>query len=998
MDLPLTRLARAGFTDLATARDAVAAAAGRWGTPVDALLDALAETADPDRALERAEALAARAPDDVLPLLADAGARERLLAVLGASEGLAAFALRHPDQLDVLARDRNAPLEAGEATREIVDAARRALADRSPGARGRDSAAEDAFSAVRVAYRRRLLELAAWDLTLAEPASGISEVGAALADLAAAALDAGLVVAREEAAGTGAGRFPAHEVAATRLAIVGMGKAGARELNYVSDVDVLFVADSDDEALATPRALEIATRLAQLTMRAMDALALEPALWQVDANLRPEGRDGALVRTIDSYRAYYERWAAGWEFQALIKARPLAGDRTLGAAFVDVVDPLVWSRSAEVDFVGAVQAMRERVTASVPPDEVERHVKLGPGGLRDVEFTVQLLELVHGREDVDVRRRSTLSGLAALTRGGYVGRAEAAELGADYRLLRLLEHRIQLTRLRRTHLMPTDEAELRALARASRLAPTAEGLLERWSATKRRVRGLHERLFYRPLLRAVAESDLSLTDRAAAERLAALGFADPRGALAHIAALTTGVSRRAAIQRTLTPVVLEWLATGADPDQGLTAFRRISDELGSSPWFLRLLRDSSVAAERLCRVLSGSRFASELLVRDPGSVSWLGDDGELVPRGEELLADEVDAILARHPEPDRAASALRALRRRETLRLALSSVLGFCTVRELGEGLTAVVESLISGVVRALHSAGEDDGIRFAVIAMGRFGGREMGLGSDADVLWVHEDAREDPEAAASTARRMVERVAALVADPRLPLELDAELRPEGRSGTLVRSLRAYRAYYERWSVTWEAQALVRARGVAGDPGLVAAFTELADPIRRPMTLSDDQVREIRRTKARVESDRLPRGADPSRHLKLGRGSLSDVEWLVQLIQLQHAHAVPGLATTSTLGALDAARAAGLISADDADRLAEAWTLASRIRSALVLVTSRASDVLPSDRTTLESVARILELPRGAATELETRYLKVTRRARAVFERLFSAEVAGQRG
>ena len=342
-----------------------------------------------------------------------------------------------------------------------------------------------------------------------------------MADLAAAALDASLAIARATT------RFPADEVAGTRLAIIGMGKAGARELNYVSDVDVIFVAGG--AGIPDERAVEIATRLAMDTMRGIQELALEPPLWEVDANLRPEGKDGALVRTLDSHRAYYERWAKNWEFQALLKARPLAGDRRAWATrFVEMVAPRVWGSASHEGFVESVQRMRERVTENIPAAEVDVQLKLGPGGLRDVEFTIQLLQLVHGQADPGVRQPATLDALDALARGGYIGREEAAEFARDYRFLRLLEHRLQLSRLRRTHLMPRDENALRVLARATGLHSTAAALIEDWRRTQHAVRSLHERLFYRPLLSAVAalpDGGISLTSEQAEARLAAIGFA-----------------------------------------------------------------------------------------------------------------------------------------------------------------------------------------------------------------------------------------------------------------------------------------------------------------------------------------------------------------------------------------------------------------------------------------------------------------------------------------
>jgi glutamate-ammonia-ligase adenylyltransferase len=285
------------------------------------------------------------------------------------------------------------------------------------------------------------------------------------------------------------------------------------------------------------------------------------------------------------------------------------------------------------------------------------------------------------------------------------------------------------------------------------------------------------------------------------------------------------------------------------------------------------------------------------------------------------------------------------------------------------------------------------------VVAMGRQGGREIGYGSDADVIYVHRPFPDaDPRAAQKQAMEIVTSLSGLLTQPLKPavlaervLQLDADLRPEGKSGPLVRSLESFAEYYRRWALVWEWQALLRARPMAGDDGLAADFMELVDSVRYPEELSQADIREIRRIKARVEAERLPRGADPSRHLKLGRGGLSDVEWLVQFLQLQHAAQHPELRTTSTLGALGAAAGLGLIPHGEAALLADAWRLASRIRSANVVWTGRASDMLPSSRRDLEAVARWCGYAPGQASALEERYLQLTRRTRHVFEERFYA-------
>ncbi|MGX1585767.1 bifunctional [glutamine synthetase] adenylyltransferase/[glutamine synthetase]-adenylyl-L-tyrosine phosphorylase [Microbacterium sp. NPDC055502] len=980
----LSALARIGFSELSEAAASLAELESLLDRPRAGLLDGMG-AADPDAAVRGLLRVARRDPEAVRPLVDDAETRRTVWRVFGASTGLAEFFLRHPAQLSVLSEPVSA-LPSADALRSRLLAA----VDASDGVAAAGD--DDAVVAVRVAYRRELAAIAAFDLAHERPEDAVPAVAAALADLAGAALEAALAVARARLrASTGH-----DELAATRLAIIGMGKAGARELNYVSDVDVIFVAGTADDAVASEaRAIDIATRLARETMRALSAIEVEPPLWEVDAALRPEGKQGALVRSLASHAAYYDRWAKGWEFQALLKARPLAGDPVLGAEYIAAVQPLVWSSAAREEFVENVQRMRERVMEHIDPEDAPYQLKLGAGGLRDIEFTVQLLQLVHGLTDETLRTRGTLESLDALVDGGYIGRADAATFAADYRVLRLMEHRLQLRELSRTHLMPRTPAGRRFLARATGLADSGDAIWARWEAVRREVREIHTRLFYRPLLSAVAglpEEERTLSLEQAHDRLAAIGFRDPAGALRHIGALTRGLSRKATIQRHLMPIMVRWFADGSDPDYALLAFRRISERLGDTSWFLRMLRDSSGAAESLTRLLSSSRYIGELLEWIPESVAWLDSTERLRPRGAEALDEEARAIQTRHETVADALRAVRALRRRELLRTAMGAVLDVLTIEEVATALTDITAATIQAGLRAVMREvvpPEDAALDFAVIAMGRFGGGELGFGSDADVLYVYDANGVDPQRAEKLATKIVAGLREHLTDHRLPLELDAGLRPEGRNGPLVRSFDAYTAYYRRWSLSWEAQALLRAQGVAGSVKLIARFTELADSIRYPDTVDLQGLREIKRIKARVEGERLPQGTDPRRHLKLGPGTLSDVEWLVQLLQLQHAAEVPGFRTTSTLRALDAAVAAGLVEEEDAERLRAAWLLSSRLRSAITLLTGQTSDVLPADRRQLDALARLLGYPNRAATQLEEDYLGVTRRARRTFEHLF---------
>ena len=1070
---PRTRLVRAGFAEVDRASsclhdEALSRLLPCAQEPSDdggldpvraRLVEEISRTADPDLALLSLVRLAcAVGPDgeELRVLLSPLGAerentdladpvvgparetqardehRRRLLAVLGASRALGDFLASHPDHLAALetAHAIDAPCQAPVGA--VLEEAVAAVLNADDGGCAR---LEAATAAMRVAYRDRLLAIAADDLTSSDPLGHIPVVVERMTRLADAALEAGLMIAR-------AGVGPRAEAVA--LAVIAMGKTGARELNYVSDVDVVYVvgpasppgASGASGAAGGPvdedELVRLGTELAVGLARATSATGREPPLWPLDTALRPEGKDGALVRTLESHVTYYERWASSWEFQALLKARPCAGDVRLGAAYARAVEPFVWRASSRENFVDDARAMRRRVeNESGRVGREDRRIKLGPGGLRDVEFTVQLLQLVHGRGDTRLHVRSTLSALAELSAAGYVGRSDAAELDSCYRLLRLLEHRSQLYRLQRTHDLPSGGDDLRRLGRGidRSVMGEPEALWATFTAVRRRVRALHEEIYYRPLLTVAATlsaDEMTLSPQAARERLKAVGYLDPDGALRHIHALTEGVSRRAAIQRQLLPVMIGWLGRGPDPDNGLLSFRLLSERIGGTHWYLAMLRDSRAAAQSLCHVLSGARWTTERLAERPESIAWLDDVGELTARDPAVLRSEVRSLLRRRvltadDEPGleeqatEAVHAVMSVRTRELVRAALADSLDGVDPERTARILTDATDALLDGVLSlatgmtialrdgatAVASGPRDDGTwpgalaRHAVIAMGRLGGAETAYASDADVLFVH-DARPgaDPRAAADEAEVVARRVVRLLsqAQPH-PFEVDADLRPEGRQGPMSRSLDSYADYYERWSAVWERQALLRARACAGDPGLGRAFEELVAPLRwSPDGLDDNDVREIRRLKARMEAERLPRGTVPARHLKLGPGGLSDVEWATQVLQLQHAARVPGLRTTSTLAALSAARKAGLLTeAEEAD-LRGAWLLASRVRAATVLGTGRDHgervEVLPSGLREIRLVGRLVGMAPGRERELEDLYRRRARHARRVVERI----------
>lgn len=963
---PVGEFARRGFSSANAAARVWERWAERLGAEPPLDLAVFEPVADRDLALDSLERLEAAAPELFREIIADAAWLHRLVLVLGASSVLAQTLVRHPEETRVLAAELRPRGPTG-------------WRDFFTGRIHLDGvvASGDADE-LRLANRVALIQIAARDLACSAPEELVHEIAAELSHVADVVLDLSLAFARAE--------VPGWEKA--RLAVLALGKAGALELNYISDVDVVYAVEPA-EGVTVDEAVAVTTKLAAAQARLCSAHTAEGSIWPVDAGLRPEGKAGPLVRTLDSYRAYYAKWAKNWEFQAMLRARPAAGDMELARQFVDRIWPLVWQAGERPDFLHEVRAMRERVISLIPARHADREIKLGSGGLRDTEFSVQLLQLVHGRADERIRAQGTLDGLTALIDTGYIGRSDGAELGRAYRFQRVLEHRIQLRRLRRTHLVPDDDEALTQVARSMSLS--RDDLEQQWRDSSRRVRRLQRRLFFSPLLDAVARvrtDELQLSTEAARTRMRALGFADPQSGLSHLRALTAGTNRGTEIQRQLLPAMLQWFADGPNPDFGLLAFRQLSEALGTSSWYLRALRDEGYMAQRLARVCSSSRYVVDLLKRAPEHIRMLASTDDLRPRSVEELGAAMTRAVDRHDDLERAVASVRALRRAELGRVALSDVLGHADLRAVGTALSDLASATVEAGLQLARR--EIKAPPVGVIALGRWGGYEMSYSSDADCMFVVPDGTEGEDLTRAT--DLIRRAADLIGKPGPDpaLVIDTDLRPEGKDGPQVRTVSSYLTYYEKWAATWEAQMLLRARHGAGERTLADDVLGQLAWFRYPEGgLTRAQTGEIQKLKSRMEKERIPRGVPRERHLKLGPGGLSDVEWTVQLLQLRHAHEHPGLRTTSTLDALALLARLSLLPASSAGRLSEAWYRASMLRDAIMLVRGRAADAMPSDTRELAAIALLLGYQPGEVSRLVDDTRRLLRRAAAVVGEVF---------
>jgi [glutamine synthetase] adenylyltransferase / [glutamine synthetase]-adenylyl-L-tyrosine phosphorylase len=747
------------------------------------------------------------------------------------------------------------------------------------------------------------------------------------------------------------------------IAVIGMGKLGGRELNYASDIDVLFV---EGDARQARSVLDVARRCCR-----------------VDANLRPEGRDGALTRSIESYATYWDRWAQPWEFQALLKAVPVAGDPEIGRRWASAASDALWGRRFDADDLRSLRVLKERAEAEVLRRGLaEREVKRAPGGIRDIEFAVQVLQLVHGRTDPDLRSPTTLTALAEMRAGGYVARDDADGLVDAYRFLRRVEHALQIEDDQQTHTLPTDRDHRRRVARVLGYRGTPESdatdAFDRDLARQRNVvRRIHERLYFRPLLDALAGAGRMSPD-AAATALASFGFADADRTRAAVRELTRGLTRSSRMMQQLLPLVLDWLSTSPDPDLGLLGLRKLASGEQRTMELANAFRDSPEVARRLCQVLGTSGLLGDTLAANPDLIVRLADVDRLQTLDQGALVDSAERALDWRTDVDDRQQALRRWRERHLLGVAARDVFGAADVVTVGADLGALAEASVAAGLASLEPK-----VPFAVVALGRFAGGELSYASDLDVLFVHEGSTPADHEEGLRVAAGLRRFLAGPTPARRIYVVDSDLRPEGRQGALSRTTDGYAAYYDRWALTWERQAMARARPIAGDPDLGARFLELLDHAvwGHPFTAEDE--REVRRMKARIERERIPPGEDPEFHLKLGRGSLSDIEFTVQLLQMR-----TGTRPPSTMGALDQLASAGVVSGEDADVLRAAYRFCERTRNRWWLVGSAPSavDALPQRPDDLLHLARSLDTN---AARLRDEYRRVTRRARRVVERLF---------
>ena len=888
----------------------------------------------------------------------DATFRARLLRLGAWSQALADAVVREPALLGLI-RDGAEPISRPELRAQVLAA----VQDRGSKAEKLDT--------LRAMRRREFVRIGLLDMDSAtwRDEADFGLVVRQISDLAQEMVSATLQVLAPDSRG---------------FCVLLMGKGGARELNYSSDIDLIFLHENQ------PAADAIGAEL----LRELNAQTGAGWLYRVDMRLRPDGRSGALVTPLGYALSYYESFAAPWEWQALIKCRVIAGDARLGRRFRRFARGVTWARRADDEHLRAIVAMKKRSEAT-PDGSDARNVKSGPGGIRDMEWIVQQLQMMLGPTHPRARAKPTLRALQVLLELGAVSFEEANALRSGYLFARVAEHRLQIWAEQAVRVLPDSTREKAALAR--RLGCTLRGeaaarwLDEEHARHQSEIRELCRKMFW-----GWRESE--------DEPILPLGFDSPesRARLQRLEAGTELSPLPAPLSRQIRaalPGALKYLSAASAPERALANLERLCEASGNRLSLLRSLSDSPELARAIFTLLGGAKDLGETLIRHPELLD-MAAQRPLLARGRGWEEIRSDCRSYCSVFRDRRA-ALRRWKSREMLRIALRDLAVDASplevTREISDVCRAALELAVEETGRALRPASEN--IEFAVLGLGKLGGGEMHPASDADVLWAHEPFggfERGGEIAQAWALQASKYLGESLEDGEAPgpiFEIDARLRPEGRSGALAPSLEGYRKYFERPSgglAVWERQALTRARFLAGDARLGAALLALIRHVAFPEDWRAEWSAELRHIKARVENERSKSSKRADIYdVKLGRGTLSDIEWCAQWTALKHGARHVELQTPNTLRALDAAARVQVLAEQDVAILGAAYRFFRRAEVRLHTALEVRGSALQAGSAEWKAWARAVFPAREDAEEaFGAAWSEHSERVRRVFEQV----------
>ncbi|ORJ58551.1 bifunctional [glutamate--ammonia ligase]-adenylyl-L-tyrosine phosphorylase/[glutamate--ammonia-ligase] adenylyltransferase [Geothermobacter hydrogeniphilus] len=994
-----------------------------------AIANDAAATADPDQALNNLERLSGSLPkEELMPVLRQPDERRQLLTILGASAFLSSILCRKNEYFH--------DLFVGGSLTAACDREEMLVQLRQKIPVGSDFAALQ--KGLREFKYHQVLRIGGRDLCgLAD----FQQTGAELSDLAAACLQRAFEICdmllRDE---YGAPLLETEDETCpleAEFTILGMGKLGGRELNFSSDIDLIYFYSSERGRTAGHpdrpgggRQISLHQyfcKLSEQIGRALGQVTGDGFVFRVDLNLRPEGSRGELATPLRGAEAYYESWGQSWERTALLKARPVAGSISLGERLLKSLEPFIYRRYLDYGMVEDMRGMKQRIDQSLARrQEADTNLKLGRGGIREIEFFIQALQVVHAGKNPRLRVRNSLDALDQLLAEGLIPERDHVALREAYIFLRNTEHRIQMVQEGQTHSLPSRPEELRALARRSGFADAAAFLTE-LQRHRDAVAELFHSLFYtsdeelgsgiRPEIGVLLDEN---TDPDfVKDLLEENGFRNPDGAFESLQILRHGPPHNPMAPRSrrqlekLAPQLLQAVIDSPEPDMALGNLENFVVALRARATFFSLLAQNPEVITRLVNLFATSQFLSRIFIQSPQVLdSLVSHDAVRIKELDDFRRDlRVQLEMVDHYEDQ--LDALRRFRKEEMLRIALNDMHGLAlqgqTARQLSELAEACLEAAVELARQellprfGLPFTGDGEPAGFVILGMGKLGGRELNYHSDLDLIFVYRGEGEtrpvegtDPgrfrvqsnrEYFSRLAQRIIS-VLTLVTREGKVYEIDARLRPSGNQGPLVTSLDAFERYHQESAQLWERQALTKARAMAGPEDLVTELTRLVDNILYQQPLPENAAEEIRRLRQRMETE-IAREDDAHFNIKTGRGGMVDVEFLTQYLQLKHGARHPELRSQNTLQTLQSLADLGLLTETENQLLSSGYKFLRRLENRLRLVHDQSINELSGDPAYLRKLARRLGYPekpkKPEVTFLED-YRAVTGNIRTIFE------------
>lgn len=930
--------------------------------------------------------LAEQSPESLKRILRDRAAGADLIFCLGSSETVATeISAAGPEWANEFIRARSETIDTllSAMRCDPIDAPDRQLAG----------------SALGRFKRRMFVRIAMADLLDRIDVAGTARAMSALADeciRTALALATRFLGARADAIG--------------RFCVLAMGKLGANELNLSSDVDLIYLLEPSGSADAT----EAAARLGESFTEILSA-----GCFRIDLRLRPGGRFAPLVTPIEGALGFYQNLGQTWERAALLRARPVAGALEIGHHLISELKTFVYRSYLDFDTLRQLRVMKHQIEAELSsPAMIERNIKLGRGGIRELEFIVQALTLIYGGRDPRLRMPETIAAIEKLESLGYLPAEHAHDLASAYLFLRDVEHKLQVVAGLQTHVLPVEEAAMHALAARMGFGKQP-GALAELNAGLKKHRALGATLFRETLAGGEDESAISvsasaqsawntaLEPRACEPFLRDLGFTRPQESSRHLELLARGPShaltspRRRELLDRLGPMLLDEMREQPDPDLALMNLAAFIAAIGARTSFLALLEQHPATRRILLRLFASSAYLSTIFIRHPDMIDTLvRSDLVKERRDPRELRKEIAELVAASPDFESKLDTLRAFRHQEFLRIAIADLAGDLELFEVERELTILAETVLDEAMKLARVETQarfkiPDTLRLCAIAMGRLGAVEMSYNSDLDLIFVYDDSEEVASGSREIASRIAQKLIVILESRTregYAYKLDLRLRPSGNAGPLVTSLAGFAEYHRQSSAVWERQALVRARVITGDEGLKRQVESAREEFVFGRGLLPMEVREIAAMRRRMENEIGIE--DKSRlNLKQGHGGLVDVEFLTQMMALRYGHLHPELRVRDTVGMLKALARLQLLDAADAISIEDDFRFLSQVENRLRIESDQPAWALPTSPSALRPLARRLGFGGADGSERLLREIHLRRdRVRAIYERCFAVE------